>query len=167
MKRGEGNTNLPELLFLKFLQLTYHHSHFCHLIFHIFFQNSLLGGCSIFFTAGLFLDYFVMDILLSDDIWYNWCVRQHHVFHSSYLVWHNWPYFRCWKVLLNNGLVCLLFKICAKEYVNHIAVHVNNYNKIMGNWITAGNFTGLLSTGNWCLGSCLGSRLSCLNYKPV
>jgi len=28
LKREEGNTNSPESLFLKFLLLTYHHSHF-------------------------------------------------------------------------------------------------------------------------------------------
>jgi len=54
VKRGEGNTNSPELSLLKFLPLAYHHSHFLAAIWisHLFSQQ----GPHTFFTAGLFLD---------------------------------------------------------------------------------------------------------------
>jgi len=58
VKRGEGNTNLPELSLLKFLPLAYHHSHFLAttLDFTSFFTTAFLGGLHTFFTGGLFLD---------------------------------------------------------------------------------------------------------------
>jgi len=57
VKRGEGNTNSPELLLLKFLPLAYHHSHFlaATLDFTIFFTTTFLGAAH-FFIAGLFLN---------------------------------------------------------------------------------------------------------------
>jgi len=58
VKRGEGNTNLPEFSLLKFLLLIYHHSHFLAttLDFTFFLRAANL------FTAGLFL---VLDKLLT------------------------------------------------------------------------------------------------------
>jgi len=58
MKRGEGNTNSPELSLLKFLALAYHHSHFlaATLDFTSFFTTAFLEAAHFFFTAGLFLD---------------------------------------------------------------------------------------------------------------
>jgi len=55
MKRGEGNTNSPELLLLKILPLAYHHSHFlaATLDFTSFFTMAFLVPHT-FFTAGLF-----------------------------------------------------------------------------------------------------------------
>jgi len=45
VKRGEGNTNLPELSLLKILPLAYHHSHFlaATLDFTSFFTMVFLG----------------------------------------------------------------------------------------------------------------------------
>ena len=56
MKFGEGNTNSPELSLLKFLPLTYHHSHFLAATFDFisFFTLAFLGPHP-FFTARLFL----------------------------------------------------------------------------------------------------------------
>jgi len=54
VKRGEGNINLPGLSLLKFLLLTYHHSHFLAATLNFTsFHNDLLGGCTLFW---LFLD---------------------------------------------------------------------------------------------------------------
>jgi len=52
-----GNTNSAELALLKFLLIAYHHSHSLppSWISHLF-NNGLLGGRTLFFTAGLFLD---------------------------------------------------------------------------------------------------------------
>jgi len=57
VKRGEGNTNSPELSLLRFLPLACHHSHFlaATLDFTSFFTTAFLGATN-FFTAGLFLD---------------------------------------------------------------------------------------------------------------
>jgi len=57
VKRGEGNTNSPELLLLKFLPLANHHSHFlgATLDFTSFFRTAFLGAAH-FFIVGLFLD---------------------------------------------------------------------------------------------------------------
>jgi len=45
VKRGEGNTNSPELLLLKILPLAYHHNHFlaATLDFTSFFTMAFLG----------------------------------------------------------------------------------------------------------------------------
>jgi len=57
-EHGECNTNSPELLLLKFLptiKAIYFLGH--HFGFHILsqlFHNSILGGHTLFFTAGLF-----------------------------------------------------------------------------------------------------------------
>jgi len=57
VKRGEGITNLPELLLLKFLLLTYHHSHFLAATLNFTsFSQWPSWGLHTFFTAGLFLD---------------------------------------------------------------------------------------------------------------
>jgi len=55
VKRGEGDTNSPELSLLKFLPLAYNHSHFlaATLISHLFSQQHSWGPHP-FFTAGLF-----------------------------------------------------------------------------------------------------------------
>jgi len=52
VKRGEGNTNSPELSLLKILPLAYHHSHFLAATFDFtsFFTMAFLG----LHTAGLF-----------------------------------------------------------------------------------------------------------------
>jgi len=57
VKRGEGNTNSPELLLLKFLPLAHHHSHFLAtaLDFTSFFTAAFFG-LHPFFTSQLFLD---------------------------------------------------------------------------------------------------------------
>jgi len=57
VKRGEGNTNSPELSLLNFLPLAYYYSHFlaATLDFTSFSQRHSWGP-QIFFTAGLFLD---------------------------------------------------------------------------------------------------------------
>ena len=49
---GGGNTNSPELLLLKFLPLTYHHSHFlaATLDFTSFFTIAFLGAALFFYT---------------------------------------------------------------------------------------------------------------------
>jgi len=52
VKHGEGSTNLPELLLLKFLLLSYHHSHFLAAT-HIFFHNGLLGGRTFFYSLAV------------------------------------------------------------------------------------------------------------------
>jgi len=57
VKCGEGKKILSELSLLKFLLLTYHHSHFLAvtLDFTAFFTMAFLGA-AYFLTAGLFLD---------------------------------------------------------------------------------------------------------------
>jgi len=55
VKRGEGNTNSPELSLLNFLLLTYHHSHFfaATLNFTSFFRW-LSGGHTLFYSWAVF-----------------------------------------------------------------------------------------------------------------
>jgi len=55
VKRGEGNTNSPELSLLQILPLAYHHGHFlaAALDFKSFFTMAFLG-LHTFFTAGVF-----------------------------------------------------------------------------------------------------------------
>jgi len=52
VKRGEGNTNSPELSLLKFLPLTYHYSHFmtANLDFTSFFTMAFLGAAHFFYS---------------------------------------------------------------------------------------------------------------------
>ena len=54
MKHGESNTNLPELLLLKLLPLSYHHSHFLAATsdfrFHVFFTIAFLGATHFFYS---------------------------------------------------------------------------------------------------------------------
>ena len=60
MKHGEGNTNLPELLLLNFLPLTYHYSHFLAAIldFTSFFTTAFLGATYFLYSWAVFgLDY--------------------------------------------------------------------------------------------------------------
>ena len=55
---GQLAQNSPELSLLKFLPLTYHHSHFLAATLDFtsfFFHHSLFKGCTPFFTAWLFL----------------------------------------------------------------------------------------------------------------
>ena len=62
---GGGNTNSPELSLLKFLPLTYHHSHFlaATLDFTSFFTIAFLG-VALFFTAWLFwIRYICISVL--------------------------------------------------------------------------------------------------------
>jgi len=56
VKRGEGNTNLPELSLLTFLLLTYHHSHFlaATLYFTSFFIIAFLGAAHFFYSWAVF-----------------------------------------------------------------------------------------------------------------
>jgi len=54
VKRGEGNTNSPELSLLKILPLAYHHSHFLAATLDFTFFHYGLFGATPFFTAGLF-----------------------------------------------------------------------------------------------------------------
>ena len=51
-----ASQNLPKLSLLKFLPLTYHHSHFlaATLGFHIFFHHSLSEGRTLFLQLGCF-----------------------------------------------------------------------------------------------------------------
>jgi len=57
VKRGEGNTNSPELSSLKFLPLAYHHSHFlaATLDFTSFFTTAFLGATHFFYSWAVFL----------------------------------------------------------------------------------------------------------------
>jgi len=51
VKYGEGNTNSPELLLLKFLLLAFHHSHFLAATLDFpSFHNSILGGRTLFYS---------------------------------------------------------------------------------------------------------------------
>jgi len=52
VKRGEGNTNSPELSLLKILPLAYHHSHFlvATLDFTSFFTMAFLGPHTFFYS---------------------------------------------------------------------------------------------------------------------
>ena len=61
---GQLAQNSPELSLLKFLPLTYHHSHFlaATLDFTSFFTMAFLGGRT-FFTAWLFLIRFLIQLL--------------------------------------------------------------------------------------------------------
>jgi len=71
VKRGEGNTNSPELSLLKFLPLAYNHSHFL-VGFHIFFHKSIFGGPHTFLQLGCFgLDY--TGKMLKGEILVNQC----------------------------------------------------------------------------------------------
>jgi len=56
VKRGEGNTYSPELLFLKFLLLAYNHSHF-HFGLYIFFSQLHSWGPHAFCSSWAVLDY--------------------------------------------------------------------------------------------------------------
>ena len=53
---GGGNTNSHELSLLKFLSLTYHHSHFLAATFDFtsFFHPGFFGGCTLFSQLGCF-----------------------------------------------------------------------------------------------------------------
>ena len=55
-KLGGGNTNSPELPLLKFLPLTYHHSHFLAATFDFttFFTLVFMGGHTLFLQPGCF-----------------------------------------------------------------------------------------------------------------
>jgi len=52
VKRGEGNTNSPELSLLKFLPLAYNHSHFLATTFDFtsFFTTAFLGAAPFFYS---------------------------------------------------------------------------------------------------------------------
>jgi len=52
VKRGEGNTNSPELSLLKILPLAYHHSHFlaATLDFTSFFPMAFFGAAHFFYS---------------------------------------------------------------------------------------------------------------------
>jgi len=56
VKRGEGNTNSPELSLLKILPLAYHHSHFLAATFDFtsFFTMAFFGGRTLFLQLGCF-----------------------------------------------------------------------------------------------------------------
>ena len=56
VKPGKGNTYFPKLLLLKFLLLTYHHSHFlaATLDFASFFIMAFLGAAHFFLQLGCF-----------------------------------------------------------------------------------------------------------------
>jgi len=76
VKHGEGSTNLPELSLLKFLLLTYHHSHFLQatLDFTSFFTMALLGAAHFFYSLAVFgLDFTSFCMLQSWYIAINGC----------------------------------------------------------------------------------------------
>jgi len=56
VKRGEGNTNSPELLLLKYLPLAHYHSHFlaATLDFTSFFTTAFLGAARFFYSWAVF-----------------------------------------------------------------------------------------------------------------
>jgi len=55
VKHGEGNTNSPELLLLKFLPLAYHHSHFLAAILDFTsFSKQHLRGLHTFYSWAVF-----------------------------------------------------------------------------------------------------------------
>ena len=51
---GGGNANSPELLLVKFLPLTYHHSHFLATTLDVFFHPGLFGDHTLFSQLGCF-----------------------------------------------------------------------------------------------------------------
>jgi len=66
VKRGEYNTNSPELLLLKFLPLAYNHSHFLAttLDFTSYFTTAFLGAAPLFLQLGCFgLDIYYITFL--------------------------------------------------------------------------------------------------------
>jgi len=56
VKRGEGNTNLPELLLLYFLPLAHYYSHFlaATLDFTSFFTTAVLEATHFFYSWAVF-----------------------------------------------------------------------------------------------------------------
>jgi len=56
VKLGEGNTNSPDISLLKFLLLTYHHSHFLAttLDFTYLFTMAFLGAAHFFYSWAVF-----------------------------------------------------------------------------------------------------------------
>jgi len=93
MKREEGNTNSPELSLLKFLLLTYHHSHFLTvtLNFTSFFTMAFLGAAHFSYSLAVFgLDYsYLYDTKLiarvtGDQSWEVWAVVDLEIFEGGF-----------------------------------------------------------------------------------
>jgi len=120
----------PELLLLKFLLLTYHHSHF----FHIFFHNGLLGGCTLFHSWAVFgLDFtsFCNCMLQNWHITINGCCYLSIFLYLGYM-----QYSIC--------VSCIVFFKCI------YFVHVNNYRLIKSKHEAANLSTWWLIT-QWTL----------------
>jgi len=69
VKRGESNTNLPELLLLKFFAINLPSQSFLgrHLVFHFFFTMALLGAAYFFYSWAVFgLDDFLSELSTCD-----------------------------------------------------------------------------------------------------